>query len=332
MSQLQQQDWKLPTADEFVRFFQSDLAPYMADCESDRKKAVRNVILLVSIVVVIATIAVMFALNAGAQGLVIVIAIGAAAIMGIGYTLSIRDYRRAFKHILVARVVRFFGPDFEYDPDRCIPESQFAASRIFDHGIDRYRGEDFITGTAGKTRFECSEIYAEYKTTTTDSKGRRQTQWHTIFKGLFFIADFNKDFHGITLVLPDTAESAFGWIGKKLQAMNFTRPGELVTLEDPEFEKLFVVYGTDQIEARYILSPSLMSRLVDFRRQMGQPVHISFLGGYVHIAVNPGKDLLEPSIFSGVNFDTCRQLLQDLSLVLGIVSELNLNTRIWSKQ
>ena len=33
-------------------------------------------------------------------------------------------------------------------------------------------------------------------------------------------------------------------------------------LENPDFEKTFDVYSTDQIEARYLLSPSMMERLL----------------------------------------------------------------------
>lgn len=332
MTQVEQEtEWKLRTAGEFQQFFQHDLAPCLAGCEADRKRVARNVVLLISIVGGLAVIAALFVLNSGEPGLLMLVAIVAVAIIAIGYHAVTNSYRKKFKGELVSQIVRFLG-GFEYWPDRYIDQHRFLESRIFEHRIDRYRGEDFISGLAGKTHFECSEVHAEYKTTTTDSKGRRRTHWHTIFKGLYFIADFNKHFVGTTLVLPDSAEATFGWLGQKLQEMNFSRPGELVKLEDPEFEKLFVVYGTDQIEARYILSPALMRRLVSFRSRLGHAVHLSFVGGSVYIAVNPGKNLLEPSIFSEVCFETCSELFEDLTLVLGIIEELNLNTRIWSKQ
>ena len=42
---------------------------------------------------------------------------------------------------------------------------------------------------------------------------------------------------------------------------------EEIELEDPEFMEHFRVYSTDQVEARYILSPSMMERLLAFRRE-----------------------------------------------------------------
>lgn len=327
-----QTEWRLRTSDEFRAFFENTLAGGLNALEEQRKRIVGNLKVLYVVLAALGVAAAATVLAAGEPPLLILVVIVLVVIGGIGHYLIARGFRDRFKTAVVSQMVRFFGPDFRYRPREFISRERFVEGRIFEHRIDRYRGEDFITGTAGKTHFECSEVHAEYKTTSSDSKGRRKTHWHTIFKGLYFIADFNKHFQGTTLVLPDMAESTLGWIGQKLQEWNFSRPGELVKLEDPEFEKQFVVYSTDQIESRYILSPSLMERLVSFQRKFRHMVHLSFIGGSVHIAVNPGKNLFEPSIFKPVSYATCCELFEDMGLVLGIVDDLNLNTRIWSKQ
>jgi len=325
--------WKLRSAEEFAKYFQSDLAPCLAACEEDRQRAARNATTVGIVAFVLAAIAGIVILSSGAPPMaLIIVAIAGVAVAMAGVAYATSGFKQRYKHNLISQIVRFFGPDFGYQPENCVTESRFRQSRIFDQRIDRFSGEDYISGTAGQTRFECSELHAQYKTTTTDSKGRRHTQWHTIFKGLFFVADFNKNFGGITLVLPDLAESSFGWLGQKLQGMNFSRPGDLVKLEDPEFEKLFVVYGTDQVEARYILSPALMRRLIDIRRKIGRAIHLSFKDGCVFVAMDPGKNLLEPKLFSPVSYESCCSAFADLRLVLEIVEDLNLNTRIWSKQ
>ena len=68
----------------------------------------------------------------------------------------------------------------------------------------------------------------------------------------------------------------FGRLGRKLQSLNVFR-GELIRLEDPEFESHFVVYGSDQIEARYILSTSLMARITDFKEKTGKKIYLCSL-------------------------------------------------------
>ena len=133
-------------------------------------------------------------------------------------------------------------------------------------------------------------------------------------------------------MLPDTAEKLFGKFGQKLQAMNFLR-GKLIKLEDPEFERLFAVYGNNQIEARYILSTSLMERITTFKKKTGQKIYLSFVGSKVYVAISFTKSLFEPRIFNTLlDFGPVREYFEDLQLAIGIVEDLNLNTRIWSKE
>jgi hypothetical protein len=154
----------------------------------------------------------------------------------------------------------------------------------------------------------------------------------TIFRGIFFVADFNKEFKGRTLVLPDTAERLFGrMIGNFLQSHNKERP-PLVKLEDPEFEKLFVVYGDDQIQARYILSPSLMERMVSFRRKTGKKAFFSFVENKIMMAVPYDRDLFEPRLLRSVmDPSEMEDHFENLEHIIGTVEDLSLNTRIWGK-
>jgi len=146
-------------------------------------------------------------------------------------------------------------------------------------------------------------------------------------------ADFPKHFSGHTVVLPDFAQRTFGsLIGQFLQSANFSR-AQLVKLDNPEFEKFFVVYATDQIEARYILSHSMMQRIVRFRKKVGHEVSISFVEGEVYIAVHYNKDTLEPAIYESLlNYKVAKEYIETLYFALGVVFELQLNKKLWSKR
>ena len=50
----------------------------------------------------------------------------------------------------------------------------FVRSGMFTTQPDRYSGEDEVRGMMGKTRIQFSEVHAEHKVVTYDSKGRRQ--------------------------------------------------------------------------------------------------------------------------------------------------------------
>lgn len=243
-----------------------------------------------------------------------------------------KKFRTKFKSEVIQKIVLFIDDKLNYRPAGGISESNFRNSNIFLTDVDRYKCEDEVSGMLGATRFEFSEVHAEYKKTETDSKGRTKTRWITIFKGLFFIGDFNKHFKTRTIVLPDNLERMFGFIGKALQSMNVGRD-QLIKLEDPEFEKYFAVYGQDQIESRYILSTSLMKRIVDFRQKSKRPVSLSFVHSKVFVAIPVGANLFEPRVFRTIlNFEMYRNYFEYLALCTGLVEDLNLNMRIWTKQ
>ncbi len=241
-----------------------------------------------------------------------------------------KSFKSDFKRQIVGEIVKFVNSNLSYIPENGIGQPAYMQSRIFLTQPDRYKCEDYVSGKIGETSIEFSEVHSEYKTETTDSKGNRQTHWHTIFRGLLFIADFNKNFTGTTVVLPDFAESTFGFLGKIFQSWNLSRTEKLIKLEDPDFEKLFVVYGDDQITARYILTPALMQRLVEFRLRMKDTIYLSFRDSKVYVAVSVAKDLFEPRLFrTNDNFELIREYFNYLELAGKIIEELNLNTRIW---
>ncbi len=151
----------------------------------------------------------------------------------------------------------------------------------------------------------------------------------TIFKGMFLVANFNKTFQSKTFVVPDIAERLLGGLGTALQSLNKSR-GQLVKLEDPEFEKLFAVYSEDQVEARYILSTSLMTRLAKFRKKAGREIYVSFIQDKIYIAIKSPQDLFEPKLFQTMlSFNPVREYFENLQLMMGVVEELKLNRRIW---
>jgi hypothetical protein len=122
-----------------------------------------------------------------------------------GYSLIVGRYKTDFKSKLIGPRISFCDPGLSCDPASSNTEEEFSPSGVFRHAMDRYNGHDLVAGTLGKTAVRFSEVEAEYSAVTRDSKGNRESKWHTIFKGLFFIGDFNKKFSGATYVLPDTA-------------------------------------------------------------------------------------------------------------------------------
>ncbi len=264
-----------------------------------------------------------------AAGIVLIVSL---VVMIIKHQRFYKDFKARFKGRVIPAVVKFVDERLEYDPHRSLM-TQYGESRIFTQRVDRYKAEDTISGKFDATDFSFGEIHTEYKTVSTDSKGNRQEHWHTIFKGMLFVSDFHKNFHGETMIDVDTMERYLGKLGRKFQQWNPSRPGNLVKLENPEFEKKFAVYSTDEQECRYILTPSMMERLLDMTRRINFKVAISFRNNQVYIAVFNNMDLFEPSVFGSLlKEEDYRIIINMMKLMTGIIEDLNLNTRIWTRE
>ena len=123
-----------------------------------------------------------------------------------------------------------------------------------------------------------------------------------------------------------------GSLGKMLQGFRPFTDEQLIYLEDPEFEKEFVVYGTDQIEARYVLSTSMVRRILELKQEWKTDLRLSFLDNSVYLAITDSRDLFEPNLNrSAVSREQIRRIVRELALCFDLVDDLSLNTRIWSK-
>jgi hypothetical protein len=243
------------------------------------------------------------------------------------YKIKVSGYASLFKDQVIEKLVDFIGDTLRYNKLGHISESEYKQSLLFPERFDRYNGDDLVVGQVDGVDIRFSEVHSEVK-----KKGNKGKEyWQTIFRGLFFIADFNKNFKGKTVILPDNSEKFLGSLSHFFQS--FSSRGELIKMDNPEFEKEFVVYSSDQIEARYILSHSLMNSILEYKKLVGKNISISFVGSNIHIAIAFKQRLFEPKIYKKVtSFDEVRFYFEVLSLTSDIVKHLNLDRKIWSKR
>lgn len=229
-----------------------------------------------------------------------------------------------YKKEIMPRLVATLGEGIAYSPEGGIDINTFRECHFFDvQSNDQNSAEDCVSGTIGKTKFIFSEASYSYK--TKDDNDNDNEHIHTEFTGIGFKADFNKNFQGVTLLCP-------------------RRPSHLsrseypeIKLEDLMFSKLFHVYSTDEIEARYILTPALQERFVklmdNIRRNSGEKnIKVAFYDSVILILINTAKNRFEARILSPLKLERVQQDFDMLQSMGGIVEELNLNTRIWTKQ
>jgi len=314
---------------ELTDFYYKTLFPTLEKLEEDRKHLRYRILLIGGFYTLISATIIfyIFQHHIDLEGL----AFSGIAYVGVGgfiYKFLIKDYTAEFKEKIIRPLITTIDEKLSYLPNSHIPSQHFTRSKLFTSTPDRVNGNDYVTGKIDNINIQFSDFHAEKR--HKDSKGR--TSWSTIFQGLFIVSEFNKNFKGSTVVLPDTAQSTFGdLVGNWLQSNNFGRD-ELVKMDSVAFEKEFVVYSNDQIEARYILTHTLMQKLLNYKKRSKHPVYVSFTSKNIHIAIEYNKDLFEPSIFhSLLKYKIAMEYVSTLHLAIGIVEELKLNQKLWSK-
>lgn len=231
-------------------------------------------------------------------------------------------YVAMYKKNVVSKIISFIEPDWKYELDAHIGALEYNSSRLFKQPYDIFSGNHLVTGVIDKTDFKSSMLNTNY---ITRLGGREEI--HTIFSGFFFHADFNKHFKGETFVTSGDLKS------QAMTLSGISAGTSAVRLENLEFSKSFLVRSTNQIEARYILTPVIMEALLKIKKQYKlTSMFLSFVDKRVYCAMGIRCNIFEPGIVkSTINFTNVEQFYNLNLLNSQLIEELNLNTRIWTK-
>ncbi len=225
--------------------------------------------------------------------------------------------RKEYKNKVLPKMLGFVFSDFEYIPRQKISKSVFQKSLLFQREIKTVNGEDFM-------RFCIDDVELMF----CESEVFGYSPSSKMFSGIFISATFNKSFKSKTFIFPEKSTSFFRKLKFKALGSSFS-----VKLEDPDFEREFIVLSDDQVESRYILTTSLMQRILDYKRKLNAELAFSFVSNRLYCSIPNSKNLFEPPIFeSFLDIGFIKQNIEPVLFYTSIVKDLNLNVRIWSKE
>ncbi|MGJ8564227.1 MAG: DUF3137 domain-containing protein [Alphaproteobacteria bacterium] len=291
----------------FSEYYECTILPDLEAQEFERKRAVRNI--SVNAPIIIGTgLALTYLVWTFFPIIPLILFLCAASFMAaFGYAAyRLKDVKSATKNRIVAGVCDYIGWEFSED----VTEPPDLAPLI-DYGLlpssyNRVNFEDKISGNAHGTDFETLECHMEKRVKTKNGE-----RWDTVFRGSLMAIDFHQKFLGKTVVLRDK-----GFFNAK------TKHGlKRVGLVDPVFEKIFEAYSTDQVESRYLLTPTFMQRLVDIETSIdGKNIRFAFLDGLLLAAVETSNRFESGSMFSPL-VDTARtqKILDEVGAVYNLV-------------
>ena len=293
----------------FSEYYEDQILTHLEIAETVRlsavSKAKRNWTIIVAIIL---TVAIALLIKTREPLLVLMPLVFGGVIGKIWETNAFSIVKSETKTHLVQNISQFLGWEFTekvLQPPNII--EALYENKLLTGRYDRSSFEDRIQGSAHGADFEMVEAHLERE--KTDDKGRKS--WVTVFRGQLIGMDFHREFLGRTVVLRD--KKIFN--AKKKAGM------KRVGLVDPVFEKIFEAYGTDQVEARYLLTPTFMQRLVDLETKVdGKNIRFGFIGGLLLIVVETENKFEAGSMYKPlISPERTQKILNEFSAVLDVI-------------
>lgn len=245
-----------------------------------------------------------------------------------------RNYRNKYIGEVLSCLLE--GYTYKFDSEGKIDESIFDESQFVDK-YDIYEGSDKLSinipnddGRASSTYLTLCDLDVkkiEIRRKSVNTFGIDQDTFNTGFGGDYEDEEFKVNvYRGVFgyVEFPFQFKCVLGLNGKyRKRGVNL----EVVRLEGMEFHKKFGVYCNDQIEARYILTPDMMGKLLR--------LHNTYKGMKLVLVDNkmyfcfPNKNLLELRTYKGNDSIVFDGIYDDISNILSVVEEIKNNNKIF---
>ena len=309
-------------SEDFRQYFRKNILPHLEPIEVFRAGLHKKKMTLITISIIVAVVItiVLFLINpkilAQRNGLECVMAI---VLMPVGVAaLAHRWTKKKFKETTGKRIIptlfSYWGT-FRYC-DTPTYTGMEAFNLLKDLKVynrhDNVEIDDCVDGWYNGLKLKITELDVSY--VVSSGRSSRKVQ---VFDGLMMEVDMNKKFTSHTVIKPDRALD--------ILIKGFGR----VHLEDVEFEKIFDVYSTDQVEARYLLTTAFMRRLVELKTAKGKRVEAVFWNQTAYFFINYQEDMFELPLDKPVtDMKHYQNILLDLARMLRIVDVLKLEQDI----
>lgn len=235
-------------------------------------------------------------------------------IFGALATTKSKPFIKKFKRELISVLLEDMYENVMYSP-----EDSLNLSRVLGTGLvkqpDRYKGEDLVTCQYKGVKIQACDFHMEERHVTYDSKGNRHVSYQTFFKGRWLIFRFDEAFKHQVRILEKS------WLGFSIAPRGFKK----VETESIAFNKKFLMESTDPQHAFYIVTPSMIEKLLEFESMMGGTVSLLYRDDELHIAINNNSNSLEPRLKYPLNEETLKMYQSETDLMAVLVNEFGLS-------
>lgn len=295
----------------FAEYYRSKIMPILGMVEDQRlvqlKKYTIRKMIGIPIMILVVIGALMLEGTGTGGGDFIKLGLFLCVLIWAGVYAPVLKYKQEIKSKFLPIVAGFFGDlKYELKPDPA-GSASIAKMEVFPT-YSTLEAEDYFGGSYKNVPLNMREMKLIC------GRGKNRT---TVFAGLVIYLTFPKAFKGKTVLKRDAG--FFNMFGKP----NLGPNTEKIALEDPDFESIFETYGTDQIEARFLLTTAFMERLLNLAvihggaKEAKPSVQCEFADKSLVIMIPSRLNLFEPG-----NIKTTALKLADLHLFLKQMHEI----------
>ncbi len=178
--------------------------------------------------------------------------------------------------------------------------------------------EDEWSGILGQQAFRVHE--AKLTEQRGSGKSRRTV---TVFEGTLMTVAFARRFHGVTLVERDGRHRGFFGGQKDSITLDGEELGH-IAMVDPRFEDAFNVWSNDPVEARYLVHPEYIERLIGIEEAYsGKNVRALFHEGELLIVLETGNMFESGSLQSSDDRMLLEKTIGQFEALAALAAKLN---------
>jgi len=262
--------------------YKAEVVPVLEEMDKERVSTFNTALICQAILACVGLgIFIMFAVSENLFGMAFVV-IPTIVLMALTWRLSTKTFVSHAKTAFIGGVVSFFDWTYSGKCDAPLIFQRLKTLRFFG-SHDKKIFRDQISGTAFGKAFTLTEIFLTRTETSTrtDHNGNSQTDTRTVtvFDGCLITIDVDEKFSGETIVLRK------GFLFNPGKVKGLKRVG----LVSSKFENVFNAYGSDQVEARYLLDPTLIEQIIAYENAFkGKRIRFAFIDQNLHIVIETG--------------------------------------------
>lgn len=223
--------------------------------------------------------------------------------------------KEKIKNEIIAEIIYFINPNFEYKPNDYIDRDDFIDSCFCsEKEISHYSGDDYISGKINEINFEFSQLNVMREIEFREGNNVCERLFH----GLFFIVNLDEciEEDGIVYAIPE-----------RMFSSDNEDELEEIKLSSSDFNDYYTFRATNKEFAKHFFSKELMEAMMYCKEDLGLELLVSFKKDKMYVGFDSRQEHFNLDVLKELTEDEVYRFYKDLEKTLNIVENLKLRIR-----